>query len=228
MLSSSIRIGGNMVKQRVDRIASQLDELTQKLYLTMVPEYQEGYANYVYQTDQPAVQRRRIKHINKTFHRLLSEPSFYLMPMTQHSAKIIAHDWTCSLSYECYSMTADSWDYQALLSPLARGEHYFQVLRNGVLFGFASFFEQESELEIGLGMAPDAAYQEDGASFLSSIEAFASTTYPQETYVLNVASFNKGAQSLYQKMGYQPTSSFEQYANGSSHSFVRMEKKKQP
>ncbi|HEL0246095.1 TPA: GNAT family N-acetyltransferase [Streptococcus equi subsp. zooepidemicus] len=227
MLSSSIRIGGNMVKQRVDRIASQLDELTQKLYLTMVPEYQEGYANYVYQTDQPAVQRRRIKHMNKTFHRLLSEPSFYLMPMTQHSAKIIAHDWTCSLSYECYSMTADSWDYQALLSPQARGDHYFQVLRNGVLFGFASFFEQESELEIGLGMAPDAAYQEDGASFLSSIEAFASTTYPQETYVLNVASFNKGAQSLYQKMGYQPTSSFEQYASGSSHSFVRMEKKKQ-
>ncbi|HEL1204791.1 TPA: GNAT family N-acetyltransferase [Streptococcus equi subsp. zooepidemicus] len=227
MLSSSIRIGGNMVKQRVDRIASQLDELTQKLYLTMVPEYQEGYANYVYQTDQPAVQRRRIKHMNKTFHRLLSEPSFYLMPMTQHSAKIIAHDWTCSLSYECYSMTADSWDYQALLSPQARGDHYFQVLRNGVLFGFASFFEQESELEIGLGMAPDAAYQEDGASFLSSIEAFASTTYPQETYILNVASFNKGAQSLYQKMGYQPTSSFEQYASGSSHSFVRMEKKKQ-
>ncbi|HEK9073056.1 TPA: GNAT family N-acetyltransferase [Streptococcus equi subsp. zooepidemicus] len=217
-----------MVKQRVDRIASQLDELTQKLYLTMVPEYQEGYANYVYQTDQPAVQQRRIKHMNKTFHRLLSEPSFYLMPMTQHSAKIIAHDWTCSLSYECYSMTADSWDYQALLSPQARGDHYFQVLRNGVLFGFASFFEQESELEIGLGMAPDAAYQEDGASFLSSIEAFASTTYPQETYVLKVASFNKGAQSLYQKMGYQPTSSFEQYANGSSHSFVRMEKKKQP
>ncbi|HEL0021387.1 TPA: GNAT family N-acetyltransferase [Streptococcus equi subsp. zooepidemicus] len=227
MLSSSIRIGGNMVKQRVDRIASQLDELTQKLYLTMVPEYQEGYANYVYQTDQPAVQRRRIKHMNKTFHRLLSEPSFYLMPMTQHSAKIIAHDWTCSLSYEYYSMTADSWDYQALLSPQVRGDHYFQVLRNGVLFGFASFFEQESELEIGLGMAPDAAYQEDGASFLSSIEAFASTTYPQETYVLNVASFNKGAQSLCQKMGYQPTSSFEQYANGSSHSFVRMEKKKQ-
>ncbi|HEK9991097.1 TPA: GNAT family N-acetyltransferase [Streptococcus equi subsp. zooepidemicus] len=216
-----------MIKHRVDRIASQLDELTQKLYLTMIPEYQEGYANYVYQTDQPDVQRRRIKHINKTFHRLLSEPSFYLMPMTQHSAKIIAHDWTCSLSYEYYSMTADSWDYQALLSPQVRGDHYFQVLRNGVLFGFASFFEQESELEIGLGMAPDAAYQEDGASFLSSIEAFASTTYPQETYVLNVASFNKGAQSLYQKMGYQPTSSFEQYANGSSHSFVRMEKKKQ-
>ncbi|HEK9981698.1 acetyltransferase GNAT Family protein [Streptococcus equi subsp. zooepidemicus Sz35] len=217
-----------MVKQRVDRIASQLDELTQKLYLTMVPEYQEGYANYVYQTDQPAVQRRRIKHMNKTFHRLLSEPSFYLMPMTQHSAEIIAHDWIYSPAYECYSMTADSWDYQALLSPQARGDHYFQVLRNGVLFGFASFFEQESELEIGLGMVPDAAYQEDGASFLSSIEAFASTTYPQETYVLNVASFNKGAQSLYQKMGYQPTSSFEQYANGSSHSFVRMEKKKQP
>ncbi|EQB23424.1 acetyltransferase GNAT Family protein [Streptococcus equi subsp. zooepidemicus SzS31A1] len=217
-----------MVKQRVDRIASQLDELTQKLYLTMVPEYQEGYANYVYQTDQPAVQRRRIKHMNKTFHRLLSEPSFYLMPMTQHSAEIIAHDWIYSPAYECYSMTADSWDYQALLSPQARGDHYFQVLRNGVLFGFASFFEQESELEIGLGMVPDAAYQEDGASFLSSIEVFASTTYPQETYVLNVASFNKGAQSLYQKMGYQPTSSFEQYANGSSHSFVRMEKKKQP
>ncbi|HEL0784482.1 TPA: GNAT family N-acetyltransferase [Streptococcus equi subsp. zooepidemicus] len=216
-----------MVKQRVDRIASQLDELTQKLYLTMVPEYQEGYANYVYQTDQPAVQRRRIKHMNKTFHRLLSEPSFYLMPMTQHSAEIIAHDWIYSPAYECYSMTADSWDYQALLSPQARGDHYFQVLRNGVLFGFASFFEQESELEIGLGMVPDAAYQEDGASFLSSIEAFASTTYPQETYVLNVASFNKGAQSLYQKMGYQPTSSFEQYTNGSNHAFVRMVKKKQ-
>ncbi|HEK9983288.1 TPA: GNAT family N-acetyltransferase [Streptococcus equi subsp. zooepidemicus] len=216
-----------MVKQRVDRIASQLDELTQKLYLTMVPEYQEGYANYVYQTDQPAVQRRRIKHMNKTFHRLLSEPSFYLMPMTQHSAEIIAHDWIYSPAYECYSMTADSWDYQALLSPQARGDHYFQVLRNGVLFGFASFFEQESELEIGLGMASDVAYQEDGASFLSSIEAFASTTYPQKIYVLNIASFNKGAQSLCQKMGYQPISTFEQYTNGSNHAFVRMVKKKQ-
>ncbi|HEL0654812.1 TPA: GNAT family N-acetyltransferase [Streptococcus equi subsp. zooepidemicus] len=216
-----------MVKQRVDRIASQLDELTQKLYLTMVPEYQEGYANYVYQTDQPAVQRRRIKHMNKTFHRLLSEPSFYLMPMTQHSAEIIAHDWIYSPAYDCYSMTADSWDYQALLSPQARGDHYFQVLRNGVLFGFASFFEQESELEIGLGMASDVAYQEDGASFLSSIEAFASTTYPQKIYVLNIASFNKGAQSLCQKMGYQPTSTFEQYTNGSNHVFVRMVKKKQ-
>ncbi|HEL1162476.1 TPA: GNAT family N-acetyltransferase [Streptococcus equi subsp. zooepidemicus] len=216
-----------MVKQRVDRIASQLDELTQKLYLTMVPEYQEGYANYVYQTDQPDVQRRRIKHINKAFHRLLSESSFYLMPMTQHSAEIIAHDWIYSPAYECYSMTADPEDYQSILSPKARGEHYFQVLRNGVLFGFASFFEQESELEIGLGMAPDATGQEDGVSFLSSIEAFASSTYPQKIYVLNIASFNKGAQSLCQKMGYQPTSTFEQYTNGSNHAFVRMVKKKQ-
>ncbi|WP_231199718.1 hypothetical protein [Streptococcus equi] len=56
------------------------------------------------------------------------------------------------------------------MSPKARGEHYFQVLRNGVLFGFASFFEQESELEIGLGMAPDTTGQEDGVSFWAALK----------------------------------------------------------
>ncbi|WP_331274780.1 hypothetical protein [Streptococcus equi] len=139
-----------MIKHRVDRIASQLDELTQKLYLTMIPEYQEGYANYIYQTDQPDVQRRRIKHINKTFHRLLSESSFYLMPMTQHSAEIIAHDWIYSPAYECYSMTADPEDYQSILSPKARGEHYFQVLRNGVLLALPAFLNRNQSLRLVL------------------------------------------------------------------------------
>lgn len=49
-----------MTKQQIEKLADLLPPFAAKLYLDMIPEFQEGYASYVYQTQIEDTQNRRI------------------------------------------------------------------------------------------------------------------------------------------------------------------------
>ncbi|MGT2802002.1 GNAT family N-acetyltransferase [Streptococcus henryi] len=214
----------SQTKDRILLLRDALTDETRAIYLSMLPEYQQSYADYVYSADKEITINKRIKNLEKSFGKLLTEVYYYLTPMTQTTAEEIANTWKYQPPYDFYDMTADPEDYAELISSQARGHHYFQVIRNGALVGFASFFENGAELTVGLGMKPDYVGQGWGRPFFQAIEDFAREKYSFQKLVLEVAAFNQRAQKLYHNMGFEAQAHFQQKTNGGIYDFVRMEK----
>ena len=212
-----------MVDKRIEDIAEKMSQEGKDIYLAMIPPYKTGYADYVFQTDKPDIQARRIKNLDKNFRRLLTEPYFWIQPMSQDSADQIAA-WTYPAPYDFYDMVADEEDLSELLSQSSRENTYFEVIRNGALFGFATFYPQNDHLEIGLGMKPDQTGQGLGVNFYQTIEDYARKNFDCKVLQLSVASFNQRALALYQKVGYERVESYLQATNGGEFPFVRLQK----
>ena len=62
-------------------------------------------------------------------------------PLSQSNAEEIANHWHYEGIYAFYDMQADPEDYEEILSPEVRGNHYYQVLKNDELYGFFAFFQ---------------------------------------------------------------------------------------
>ena len=212
-----------MVDKRIEDIAEKMSQEGKDIYLAMIPPYKTGYANYVFQADKPDIQARRIKNLDKNFRRLLTEPYFWIQPMSQDSADQIAA-WTYPAPYDFYDMVADEEDLAELLSESTRENTYFEVIRNGALFGFATFFPKKDYLEIGLGMKPDQTGKGLGVNFYQAIEDYARKNFDCQVLQLSVASFNQRALALYQKVGYELVESYQQATNGSLFPFVSLQK----
>lgn len=67
-------------------------------------------------------------------------------PLSQQHALEIANDWHYEVPYDFYDMKNDLEDYEEIVSPEARGDRYYQVLREGELYGFFAWSRKESEL----------------------------------------------------------------------------------
>ena len=67
--------------------------------------------------------------------------SMKIEPLRQSNAEEIANNWHYEGIYSFYDMQADPEDYEEILSPEARGNHYYQVLKNDELYGFFAFFQ---------------------------------------------------------------------------------------
>ncbi|CQR24638.1 acetyltransferase GNAT Family protein [Streptococcus varani] len=204
-------------------ISQRMSSLGRNIYLSMIPDYITGYVDYVFQTDKPDIQARRIKNLDKNFRRLLTEPYFWIQPMSQHSAEVIAN-WHYPAPCDFYDMQADPEDFEKLLSETARENTYFEVIRNGALFGFACFYPKGQYLEIGLGMKPDQTGVGLGQDFYQTIEDFALSRFESQILTLSVATFNKRALALYQKVGYVAEEYYDQTTNGGQYPFVRLMK----
>ena len=88
-------------------------------------------------------------------------------PLSQQHALEIANDWHYEASYDFYDMKNDLEDYEEIVSPEARGDRYYQVMREGKLYGFFCLEQKgERNLELGLGMKPEHCGKGQGAGFL--------------------------------------------------------------
>ena len=63
---------------RLNQLMLRFPEDVQLIFNEMIPSYQLGYADYVYQTDDVATQNRRIKNLAKNLRKM---DYFYVMSL---------------------------------------------------------------------------------------------------------------------------------------------------
>lgn len=145
--------------------------------------------------------------------------------LSQQHALEIAKDWHYEAPYDFYDMKNDLEDYEEIISPEARGDRYYQVMREGKLYGFFCLEQKgERNLELGLGMKPEHCGKGQGATFLQEILDFIVENFAPQVISLSVADFNHRAQQLYLNMGFEVVRRIPQESNGDIHLFVEMKK----
>ena len=146
--------------------------------------------------------------------------------LSQQHALEIAKDWHYEAPYDFYDMKNDLEDYEEMVSPEAREDRYYQVLREGELYGcFCLEQKGERALEVGWGMKSEHCGKSQGASFLQEILDFIMENFAPQVIRLSVADFNHRAQQLYLNLGFEVVRRIPQESNGDLHLFVEMEKK---
>lgn len=147
--------------------------------------------------------------------------------MTQEAAMMIADHWKYKEPYSFYDATADVEDYQELIDPQQRGNHYYEWWKEDELVGYFVLLTDDSNtVEIGLGLRPDLTGKGLGQTFISEILNYAMLKFPNTSKVeLSVAAFNQRAIKAYLTAGFKETHHFLQHTNGGTYDFIKMKKK---
>ncbi|MFP7479526.1 GNAT family N-acetyltransferase [Terribacillus saccharophilus] len=147
---------------------------------------------------------------------------YQIVPMMQTQAELIANTWRYEGIYAFYDMDQDEEDMAEFLDFKAREGKVFVVMQREEVIGFCSIQLEEEEAEIGLGMRPDLTGKGLGQKFVSYLVHYIIGAYHPERISLAVAAFNKRAITLYERIGFRHTESFDQQTNGSVYPFIRM------
>ena len=145
--------------------------------------------------------------------------------MSQADAEAIA-GWHYSEPFSFYDWAADPMDLAELLDPKARGDRYFGVEdEDGSLVGFFHFKTPDApSLEIGLGLRPDRTGQGLGKSFVEAGLDFGREHFSPREFTLSVASFNRRAISVYERVGFSAVRVFLHWTNGAEWEFIEMKR----
>ena len=145
--------------------------------------------------------------------------------MKQPKAEEIANSWKYDGEYAFYDMAADPEDYEEIMCPNLRGNRYFSVFDNDALIGFFCVEQEESFIELGLGLRPDLTGHGRGSVFLEEILCYVKKRYLFESIHLDVASFNQRAIKVYKRAGFVKTGNVLVATNGGQYDFTQMELK---
>jgi ribosomal-protein-alanine N-acetyltransferase len=145
--------------------------------------------------------------------------------MSQVDAEAIA-GWHYPEPFSFYDWAADPNDLAELLDPKARGDGYFAVDdEDGNLIGFFHFKTPHGpRLEIGLGLHPERTGQGLGKSFVEAGLDFGRERFAPREFTLSVASFNRRAISVYERVGFSAVRVFSHSTNGAEWEFIEMER----
>ena len=145
--------------------------------------------------------------------------------MKQPEAEEIANSWKYDGEYAFYDMAADPEDYEEIVCRNLWGSRYFSVFGHDALIGFFCVEQEESFIELGLGLRPDLTGHGKGSAFLEEILCFVKKRYLFESIHLDVASFNQRAIKVYERAGFVKTGSVLVATNGGQYDFTQMELK---
>lgn len=149
--------------------------------------------------------------------------NYSFQKMTQQQAEEIVKEWHYDGTYSFYDMDADPEDLAEFLDPNERNDTYFSVIQNEEVVGFYSFTQTVADtIDIGLGKKPDLTGNGRGHEFLIAGLEYAKSAYNPEKITLSVATFNKRAIKVYEKLGFKEVERFQQATNGSVFEFVKM------
>ncbi|WP_404353931.1 GNAT family N-acetyltransferase [Exiguobacterium aurantiacum] len=149
--------------------------------------------------------------------------------LTQPQAETIAYTWHYEGDYAFYNMAADKDDLAEFIDAEQRGQSVFAITFDSELVGFVSVAQTDAEtVDIGLGMKPDLTGNGRGRMFVTSILDFVKATYSSHRITLSVAAFNVRAIRVYEACGFTRTGSFQQPTNGSTFTFIQMERQESP
>jgi [ribosomal protein S18]-alanine N-acetyltransferase len=155
---------------------------------------------------------------------MMEMKSFKITKMSQKDAELVA-TWKYDGIYSFYNAENDKEDLEELLNESDRGDNYYSVHTTfNELIGFFTFTRSGNTIEMGLGLAPPLTGNGLGLEFVNKGIHFIESHYSNiNKVVLSVATFNKRAIKLYEKVGFSCTSNFMQHTNGSQFPFQRME-----
>jgi adenine phosphoribosyltransferase len=137
--------------------------------------------------------------------------------------------WRYAAPYDFYNL--GDGDQEALFDP---ANHYHAVIdADGRLAGFCAFgpdarvmgedlTSDPAALDVGWGMRPDLTGQGHSTAFLAAILEFGRVRFVPSSYRMVVATFNRRAIRLYEKVGFQPVGTFVNPAPGRQQEFLQM------
>jgi ribosomal-protein-alanine N-acetyltransferase len=147
---------------------------------------------------------------------------FELRPMGEELADAIAN-WHYEGADAFYDMDRDMDDLEELLDPGNWESKYCAVVdEHGELVGFFRFEKRDDALAIRLGLRPDLTGCGLGRAFVEAGLDYARQVYAPASFRLSVATFNRRAIRVYEKVGFERDGVFIAEANGGRCEFLSM------
>lgn len=150
-------------------------------------------------------------------------------PVTQSDAAAML-DWQYERPYDIYNMpSTDPDERAAAMAYLLDLRHYFHRISSpdGEFVAFCSFGRDaqvpggnydEQALDIGLGVRPELTGQGVGSTVITAVLKFAHKRFQPYRYRVTIAAFNRRAQRVWERQGFQPVQTF--VAEGRERPFI--------
>ena len=152
---------------------------------------------------------------------------YLFSPMREQFADEIIFHWHYDGIYSFYDMTADEEDLKIFTNIEYWKDTIFAVLdENGELVGWSSFYIENEDVWISLGLKPQLTGRGLGKEFVSECVKFAKSHYKldEQTIKLDVALFNQRAIKVYKKAGFCNSKKIIKNTHIGEVDFLRMEK----
>ncbi len=148
--------------------------------------------------------------------------------MNQKDANDIVSNWHYDDVYSFYDMSADEDDLRIFMDANNWQNTTRAVLNeNDELVGWASFYTENGEFWLSLGLRPDLTGRGLGEEFVSECIRYAVSGYElaNHTIKLAVALFNQRAIKVYQKAGFMETGRAIRDTHVGPVEFIEMERR---
>jgi ribosomal-protein-alanine N-acetyltransferase len=153
---------------------------------------------------------------------------YIFTPMNEKYANDIVSTWHYDDVYSFYDMAADEDDLRIFMDTKNWQDITKAVLNeNDELVGWASFYTENDEFWLSLGLRPDLTGQKLGEEFVSECVKYAISGYKfiKPTIKLAVALFNQRAIKVYQRAGFIETNRTIRDTHIGQVDFIEMEKR---
>lgn len=138
-------------------------------------------------------------------------------PLDENSARQII-SWHYEAPFDIYNLASP--DPEETVHYLLDPQHAFYGIygETGELKAFCSFGQDGQvnggdystpALDIGLGVRPDLTGQGHGAEYVDAVIDFANQTYSPKRLRVTIAEFNRRAQRVWEKVGFQIVQNFQ-------------------
>lgn len=152
---------------------------------------------------------------------------YQFTPMKESYAEEIISVWHYDGAYSFYDMAADEGDMKIFTDKEYWKNTICAVLdENDVLTGWASFYTEDDDFWLSLGLRPDLAGRGLGEEFVSCCVRYAALHYTRkkQTIKLAVALFNERAIKVYQRAGFVESGRMIRDTHIGKVDFMEMEK----
>ena len=152
---------------------------------------------------------------------------FIFTPMDEKYANDIVSNWHYDDIYSFYDMAADEDDLRIFMDTKNWQNTIKAVLNeNDELVGWASFYTENDEFWLSLGLRPDLTGQGLGEEFVLECARYVISQYKliKHTIKLAVAVFNQRAIKVYQRAGFTETNKTIRDTPIGQVDFIEMEK----
>lgn len=179
-----------MINERIQSLIDRFPDDVSAHYQQMVPSYQKGYADYVFQTDKLDIQNRRLKQLSKNFRSYVDKPYHYIQPLSPEDAQEIVDKWNPTPEQA-----------RAILT-ISEKRPYFQVIKNGWFFGYCCFEEIGGILQVDFGMNPAYMGGGNGRAFYQAIEDYTISHFEPSKLCIDFLCDDERALAFAGKIGY--------------------------